>query len=459
MRIIVVFFQLLIVLAGCGRNSGLNNNGLKQDRIVTTQGGMVVSAHPESSRTGALILLKGGNAIDAAVATEFALAVCYPEAGNLGGGGFMVIRKNDGSAFVIDYREKAPAASSEEMFLDNDGNVMPGSSTSTHLASGVPGTVAGMIKAHSMFGRLPFREVIQPAIDLAAKGYPLPERQAQSLNSNRKNFSERNRTLPSFVKEGWWMAGDTLVQPELAATLERIRDYGADGFYKGITARLIVEEMGRGNGIITLADLGDYSATLRDPLTSAYRNLKIITVPPPSGGGITLIQLLKMTSEKKLGSLGLHTPAEVHLVCEAEKRAFADRAHYAGDPAFTRVPVSTLTDSDYLAYRMSDYSDNQATPSDKIRHGEIAGYESEETTHYSVVDHDGNSVSATTTLNGCGKRRRQHRTRGCAQALSRQRHRLRGRPRADRRPRHNPRGKYQGDPARWADTRSNPCRT
>ena len=229
--------------------------------------------HRLSSGIGVRILQKGGNAVDAAIATEFALAVCYPEAGNIGGGGFMVIRTNDGKTDVIDYREKAPLLASRDMFLDKDGNVSEGLSTDTHLASGVPGTVDGMLIAHSKYGKLPFKEVIQPAIDLAEKGFHLSDEQAESLNSNRKVFIERNSVRPAFVKDSLWKGGDIIIQHDLAETLKRIRDHGRDGFYSGKTARLIIKEMKRGNGIISEQDLKEYRSVSRIPLFTDYKGL------------------------------------------------------------------------------------------------------------------------------------------------------------------------------------------
>jgi gamma-glutamyltranspeptidase/glutathione hydrolase len=361
---------------------------------------MVVSAHPESSRIGAAVLINGGNAVDAAVATEFALAVCYPEAGNIGGGGFMLIRMSDSTSEVIDYREKAPLKASRDMYLGSDGNVIEGLSTGTSLASGVPGTVDGMIRAHSKYGKLPFKDVIQPAIDLARNGFPLAAEQARSLNSNRKNFTERNLRGPAFVGDTAWKTGDILKQIDLAATLERIRDNGREGFYGGTTARLIVEEMKRGNGLITMDDLVQYSSESREPLKVVYKDCTIITVPPPSSGGITLIQLLKMTENFPLKEWGFHSVKSIHLIAEAERRAFADRSEYAGDPGFVKVPVTGLFKQDYLKERMKDFSEINASLSSFVSAGFPFSDVSEETTHYSVVDENGNSVSATTTLNG-----------------------------------------------------------
>lgn len=370
-----------------------------EGRHIVTDSGMVVSAHPESSRIGAMILQKGGNAVDAAVATEFALAVCYPEAGNIGGGGFMLIREADGRTDMIDYREKAPLKASEKMYLDVEGNVISGLSTETHMGSGVPGTVDGMVNIHSKYGLLSFRDVIQPAIDIANDGFPVTEGQAADLNSNREIFIARNLSRPAFVKNVPWRRGDTLRQPDLARTLERIRDNGRDGFYSGITARLIVKEMTRGNGIISVEDLYSYNSLFRDPVFSFYRGFKITTVSPPSGGGIILLQVLGMIEPFDLRQMGFHSWQSVHLIAEAEKRAFADRSKYLGDPDFYKVPVNELLDSDYLRERMNDFGMDRASASDEIYPGTLSGPESEETTHYSVVDSKGNAVAATTTLN------------------------------------------------------------
>lgn len=390
-----ICFLAVFLITGCQEKP----SPLITGRYITTEHGMVVSAHPEASRTGALILQKGGNAIDAAVATEFALAVCYPEAGNIGGGGFMLIRKSDGSSDVIDYRERAPLGASRDMFLDDKGNLKEGSSIETHLAAGVPGTVDGMVKVHAKYGRLSFREVIQPSIDLAAKGFPVTGEQAVSFNRNREYFLKMNASRPAFVKDGEWKAGDILMQPELASTLERIRDNGRDGFYTGKTADMIINEMKRGNGIISDRDLAEYNAVFRKPLSGEYRGYRIISVPPPSSGGIILLQLLKMVEPYSLQKSGFHSLYAVHLIAEAEKRAFADRAEYAGDPDFVNVHTDILLDPEYLKRRFIDFDPGTANDSKEVKAGALTGYESDQTTHYSVVDRYGNAVSATTTLN------------------------------------------------------------
>jgi gamma-glutamyltranspeptidase / glutathione hydrolase len=369
-----------------------------EGKNIISGNGMVVSAHPEASLIGTQILKMGGNAIDAAIATEFALAVCYPEAGNIGGGGFMLIRKADGKTDVIDYREKAPGNASRDMFLDGAGNIIDSYSTETHLASGVPGTVDGMIRAHSLYGSLPFKNLLGPAINLAEKGFHLTGEQADDLNSQKTVFLKRNASIPALVKDEDWKEGDLVVQNDLAGTLKRIRDNGRDGFYSGITANLILNEMQRGKGIISEKDLTDYKSSVRTPLTADYRGYRIITVPPPSSGGIILIQLLKMIEPYPFKEMGFGSPATIHLVTEAESRSFADRSEHMGDPDYLKIQTRDLLSKVYLENRMRTFNEHQASASAQILPG--VPVESEETTHYSVVDAMGNAVSTTTTLNG-----------------------------------------------------------
>ena len=399
MKKLKIILTVTILISGCKNESASVNKELVEGRDIITTHAMVVTSHPQSSRNGAIILQKGGNAVDAAVAVEFSLAVCYPEAGNIGGGGFMLIRNNDGSKSVIDYREKAPLEAARDMYLNNSGKIIEGLSTETHLASGVPGTVDGMIKIHSRYGKLNFRDVIQPAIDLAEKGFPVTSGQAASLNRNREYFIRKNAVMPAFVRDSPWKEGDILRQPELAVTLKRIRDLGREGFYSGETADLIVKEMKRGNGIITKKDLEEYSSTFREPLTTEYKGFDLTTVPPPSGGGITLIQLLGMVEAFPLREWGFHSVKSVHLITEAERRAFADRSEFSGDADFVNVPVKELLNKKYLMERMLDFIEDKASSSSLIKAGNLTAAESEETTHYSVADQYGNAVAATTTLN------------------------------------------------------------
>ena len=359
---------------------------------------MVVSAREEASQIGLEILKKGGNAFDAMMATEMALAVAFPFAGNLGGGGFMVYRMADGSVGSIDYREKAPQAASKDMYLDDKGDVIPDLSTKGALASGVPGTIAGIFEAQAKFGKLKPAEILQPVIDLARNGFVVTKAQAERLQRNREVFVEVNGPETFFAKE--IKEGDTLKIPVLAATLERIAKNGRDEFYKGETAKILARHMQENGGIIAEADLAAYEAAWRDPIVFPYRDLKIISMAPPSSGGITLAQILSMLEQHDLKKLGHHSPEYIQLLVEAERRAYADRNFYLGDPDFVKIPVDQLLDKEYLKSRMSNFSFEKATKSEEISEGKIAFAESMETTHYSIVDAEGNAVSVTTTLNG-----------------------------------------------------------
>ena len=359
--------------------------------------GAVVSAHPLASRVGRDILKKGGNAIDAAIATQLALAVVYPAAGNIGGGGFLVAHLKNGKNVAIDYREKAPAKASRDMYLDAQGNPMTRLSLDGQLAAGVPGTIAGLF-ASMKYARLPFRVLIQPAIDLAEKGFGITASQAATLNDHQKDFIRLNTSPVAFVKETSWKEGDILIQKDLANTLKRIRDKGQKGFYDGITAHLIEKEMQNGKGIISLEDLKNYRAKERNVTGFTYKGYYIITMPLPSSGGIILEQMMKMAEDRHISGLGFQTAASVQLMVEIERRAYADRASFLGDPDFVKVPVKTLVSKRYLQERMKDYTPGKAGSSTQTKAGIIA--ESEETTHLSVIDNEGNAVSVTTTLNG-----------------------------------------------------------
>lgn len=357
----------------------------------------VSSAHPLASMVGAAIMKKGGNAFDAAIATQLALAVVYPGAGNLGGGGFLLGRKANGELIGIDYREAAPEKATRDMYLAANGDVQLNLSQNGHLASGIPGTVAGLF-ATMPYARLPFAELVQPAIDLAEHGFVITEREASGLNGSKASFVKYNTRPTAFVRERPWQAGDTLVQKELAATLRRIQKDGATGFYDGETAKLIVEEMKRGNGIISLNDLKNYTAKLREPIVFDYRGHQIISFSPPSSGGILIAQMLKMIEPFDMKEKGFQTAESVQLMVEVERRAYADRAEHMGDPDFYKVPVNTLISESYLAKRMSNYEPGIAGVSSQVKAGVIP--ESEETTHLSVMDAAGNMVAVTTTLNG-----------------------------------------------------------
>jgi len=364
---------------------------------ATGDSAMVVTAHPLATQVGLDVLRKGGNAVDAAVAVQFALAVVYPQAGNIGGGGFLIFRGKDGRVAALDYREKAPAAATETMYLDSARNVLAEKSRFGPLAAGVPGTVDGMWEAHKKYGRLPWGDLVTPAMELATKGYQITEQEAQNLNKERFIFIKNNSLTPAFVKMEPWQAGDWLIQKDLGATLSRIAGYGRDEFYSGATASLIAGEMSKTGGLITREDLRNYKSVWRTPLEFDYKDLHIITMPPPSSGGLILRQLLAMTGEFPLKNYGFHSASAVHLMVEAERRAYADRAMHMGDPDFWKVPVKKLTDPAYLKSRMADFKADTATSSAKIEAGQIK--ESEETTHFSIVDVEGNAVSVTTTLN------------------------------------------------------------
>lgn len=362
----------------------------------------VACAHPEAARIGAEILHARGNAIDAAVAMQWALAVCYPQAGNIGGGGFMVVRLADGTTNTLDFREQAPAAATETMYQDDNGEIIAGKSLDTHFAVGVPGSVSGLYESHRKYGKLPMEALISPAIALAESGFKITAIQAGLLNQYKADFEGRNRAaMPFFVKNKTWKEGDVIVQSNLAATLKRILKDGESEFYSGRTAGLIIEEMKAGGGIITKEDLANYKSIWRKPIEADFENFKIISMPPPSSGGIALAQLLEMWDAAQTDGIQHNSVEYIHLITEMERRVYVDRSVHLGDPEFHNVPVSELLNEQYLRGRMSDYNPQKATPSKTIQAGKFSsGSESTETTHLSVVDEEGNAVSVTTTLNG-----------------------------------------------------------
>lgn len=361
--------------------------------------GMVVCAYPDAAQAGLDMLKKGGNAVDAAVAVQFALAVTHPQAGNIGGGGFMVYRPAKGLPNTLDFREKAPAKASADMYLDAAGNVIPNMSLYTHQASGVPGSVDGMVTAHQKYGKLKWATLVQPAINLALKGFKITKRLAADMNHNESIFRSLNPGKNYLLKDGGWKEGDTLVQADLGKTLALIRDKGRAGFYNGTTADLMIAEMKAGKGLFTKADLNNYHSVWRKPVTGSYKNYKIITMPPPSSGGIALLQLLKSVEPYPLHRYGFNSDSTVQLITEAERRVYADRSKYLGDPDFYKVPTDSLLRPRYIASRMQNFNWDAATPSTSIQPGTFIGYESDQTTHYSIVDKDGNAVAITTTLN------------------------------------------------------------
>lgn len=378
--------------------SSCSNRNISEQGLVSEKA-MVVSAHPLASHVGIEILKHGGNAIDAAIAVQFALAVVYPDAGNIGGGGFLVYRDTNGKIDALDYREEAPEKAHRDMYLDEEGNVIQNLSLSGHLAPGVPGTVDGMIKAHEKYGSMPWKELVQPAVRLANEGFPLTKKEADKLNELRKDFVAYNTNRPEFILKDKWRKDDTLTLKDLGKTLERIRDQGRAGFYEGITADLIEEEMKHGGGIISKSDLTSYNSVWRKPVSGNISNYRIISMPPPSSGGIALIQLLTITQKYPLDEWGFYSLKRAHLMIEAERRVYADRAKHLGDPDFYEVPIEGLLDTSYIIGRMKNFSFDKATNSSSISAGVPAPIESPNTTHYSIVDQDGNAVSVTTTLN------------------------------------------------------------
>ena len=395
---LLLFLITAMFLSACRQSSGDLPYSVTQSLV--SDSAMVVSAHPLASAAGVEILKKGGNAVDAAIAVQFVLAVVYPRAGNIGGGGFMLFRQRDGSLAGLDYREKAPQGASRDMFLDSLGAPVERLSTYGHLACGVPGTVKGLEEAHQKFGSLPWKDLLESAIKLAAEGFPITQTEADRLNTYREDFLKYNTTKPVFVKNSTWKKGDLLVQKDLAATLKNIRDNGSRGFYEGAVAEKIVAEMKAGGGLITFEDLKSYEAKWRTPLSEKYKNYRVISMPPSSSGGVALLQLMAVSEQFSFDSLPFHQAGTVHLMSEAMRRVYADRAEYLGDSDFYEVPVEKLLDSFYLLERMRDFNARKASPSESVFAGNInVQLESFETTHTSVVDSEGNAVSVTTTLN------------------------------------------------------------
>jgi len=374
--------------------------GRAQRPPVEGHEGMVVSGHALASEIGIEILRGGGNAVDAAVAVGFALAVVYPRAGNLGGGGFMVLRMADGRSRVIDYREAAPAAAGRNVYLDEEGRVIPGASTLGYRAVGIPGTVAGLVHVLKRFGTMDLADVIEPARQLAAEGFMVTQPFKTSLRKYAGALADDPESKRIFLNEGkFWKTGDLFVQEDLAKTLERIQLKGREDFYLGETADMIVEAMEQNNGLITAEDLSDYRPVERDVLRGTYRGLEIMTMPPPSSGGIALLQMLHMLEPHDLGASGYQGSDTLHLMTEVMRRAFRDRAEYPGDPAYVDVPVGALLAKDYVLGLMQDFDPEKAGRSEGMVPGDPWSHESPETTHFSIVDRNGNAVSNTYTLN------------------------------------------------------------
>ena len=370
----------------------------EKSRGFIAENAMVVSAREEASKIGLDIMKLGGNAFDAMVATDLALLVSYPVAGNIGGGGFMVFRMADGTTGALDYREMAPISATKNMYLDQEGKVVSDKSKTGALAIGVPGTIAGLFEIHNKFGTISIEKLIQPAINLANNGVVITLAQAKRLNQHKVSFRNVNQRRILYDKQ--WRAGDTIKNPLLAKTLERIKTEGRDGFYKWKTAYFIVNKVQNLGGIITTEDLENYNVKWRDPIIFNYNDHKIISMPPPSSGGICLAQILKTIEPFNISQYKHNSSKYIQLIVEAERRSYADRAYFLGDPDFVDIPTDSLTSNKYLSQRMKSFNWNKATKSSELSRGSFLGYESDETTHYSIVDHKGNSVSVTTTLNG-----------------------------------------------------------
>jgi len=385
-----------ILLMCCRKNTIQDKR--EKSRGFIAENAMVVSAREEASKIGLDIMKLGGNAFDAMVATDLALLVSYPVAGNIGGGGFMVFRMADGTTGALDYREMAPISATKNMYLDQEGKVVSDKSKTGALAIGVPGTIAGLFEIHNKFGTISIEKLIQPAINLANNGVVITLAQAKRLNQHKVSFRNVNQRRILYDKQ--WRAGDTIKNPLLAKTLERIKTEGRDGFYKGKTADFIVNKVQNLGGIITTEDLENYNVKWRDPIIFNYNDHKIISMPPPSSGGICLAQILKTIEPFNISQYKHNSSKYIQLIVEAERRSYADRAYFLGDPDFVDIPTDSLTSNKYLSQRMKSFNWNKATKSSELSRGSFLGYESDETTHYSIVDHKGNSVSVTTTLNG-----------------------------------------------------------
>lgn len=369
---------------------------------VTGRNGMVVTSHDLATDAALTVLKSGGNAVDAAVTAGFVLAVVQPRSGNIGGGGFMLVAPGDGGPVeAIHYREKAPAAATATMFQDENGNVVTNRSRFTHLASGVPGTVAGLALALERFGTLSLIDALAPAIELAREGFVVPPRFTEGLEQAQERLHRWPASLATFYRADGsaWQPGERFRQPDLAATLQRIADHGTAGFYQGETARLIVEEMQRHGGLITAADLANYQPAVRKPVRGSYRGYEVLSMSPPSSGGTHIIQILNILEDYPLTELGHNSAATVHYMAEAMKLAYADRSKFLGDTDFVDVPLNGLLSKSYAGELRKGIDADRALPASEIQPGAPGGYESPETTHYSIVDRWGNAVSNTYTIN------------------------------------------------------------
>ena len=358
----------------------------------------IVTGHPEATKIGELILAEGGNAIDASIATQLGLAVCFPRAGNIGGGGFMIYRTKDGESYSLDFREKAPKKATKNMYLDSIGNVIDSLSTHGVLSIGVPGTISGIFDAHEKFGSLSIEQLFNPAIELAENGFLINERQANLLNTYKKDFIKLNPKNKYLIKTGDWKTGDTLIQKDLANTLKIIRDKKRKSFYNGVLTEKMIKSLG-GKSILSKEDFKDYKSIWRKPVKTKINNYEIISMPPPSSGGIALSQLLSMCFNNDLNNIKHNSVRYIHLLSEIEKLVYADRSKYLGDSDFYEVPIDKLLNKEYILSRLNKINFSKTNPSNNIKPGKLNYTESEETTHFSIVDFEGNAVSLTTTLN------------------------------------------------------------
>ncbi len=400
MKKISFLFFILLLISACHIKPAIEDTQLYQKKAVEARNGMVVTAHPLATQVGVNILKEGGNAFDAAVAVQFALAVVYPRAGNIAGGGFAVYRKADGESGSLDFREKASRKANRDMYLDEAKNVIPKLSSFGGLSIGVPGSVDGMINLQKKLGSLPFRQLIQPAINLARKGFVLTATEAKKLNTYQKDFLKANDSSTFFYNGGQWKKGDSIFLPQLAKTLELIQDQGRKGFYSGKTAQAMLSEIHDKGGIISQADFDAYQSVWRKPIKGDYKGYTLISMPPPSSGGIALLQLLKGSEAYDFAKFGHNSAQSIHIMTELERRVYADRATYLGDSDFYPVPIDMLLSDEYLKERFSDIKMDAKTDSKDVKEGDVEIIESVETTHFSIVDKDHNAIGITTTLNG-----------------------------------------------------------
>ena len=389
----ILLFSIIALFISCKKS-----NEIIPQRGLITQKAMVVSAREEASKIGVAILEKGGNAFDAMVATDIALAVAYPYANSFGGGGFMVYRLEDGSTGALDFREKAPLASTRDMYLDEEGNRIPDKSTLGATAAGVPGGISGVFAVHEKFGSLPIKDILQPVADLARNGFVITEKQAERFVAYDSIFTVVNGKTILFSPDK--KANDTLRNEALAQTIERIIANGKDEFYKGKTAEILVRHLTEKGGIITMEDLARYEAQWREPVRFKYKDLDVISMSPPASGGVCLAQIMTMIEPYDIGDMGHNSPKAIQLMVEAERRAYADRSYYLGDPDFVDIPIDDLISEEYLGNRMDNFNWDKATLSSEVTHGNVMTYESNETTHYSIVDQFGIAIAVTTTING-----------------------------------------------------------